>query len=72
MLSQGWLLTFCTKLGRAVEKKSSKKVQTKRIDFTLAHKPDDLGKMKERAPRSGHVHLHQSTGDDDDGALHIT
>jgi hypothetical protein len=33
-------------------------VQTKRSHISSAHKPDDLGKIKERAPSSGHAHLH--------------
>ena len=31
-------------------------------NVSLAHKLDGLGKIKEHAPRSEHVHLHQDIG----------
>jgi hypothetical protein len=62
------LLTCCSKKGCAAEK-SSKKVyqilknrQTKRRNFSSAHKPDGLDKVKERAPRFRHIHLQRVTG----------
>jgi len=39
-----------------------KKVKTERKSVSSAHKLDGLGKLKEHAPRSEHVHLHQDIG----------
>jgi hypothetical protein len=53
-----WLLTCCSKKGWAAEKSSKKGVFIKE-NVALAHKLDGLGKIKEHAPCSEHVHLHQ-------------
>ena len=37
-------------------------MKTERKSVSSAHKLDGLGKLKERAPRSEHVHLHQDIG----------
>jgi hypothetical protein len=37
-------------------------VKTERKSVSSAHKLDGLGKLKEHAPRSEHVHLHQDIG----------
>jgi hypothetical protein len=37
-------------------------VKTERKSVSSAHKLDGLGKIKEHAPRSEHVHLHQDIG----------
>jgi len=56
-----WLLTCCSKKGWAAEK-SSKKGVNRKESVSSAHKLDGLGKLKEHAPRSEHVHLHQDVG----------
>ena len=55
------LLTYCSEKDWAAEK-SSKKVYIERKNVSSAHKLDGLGKIKEHAPRSEHVHLHQDIG----------
>ena len=53
----------CSKKGWAAEKSSKKGVNRKeRRSVSSAHKLDGLGKLKEHAPHSGHVHLHQDIG----------
>ena len=47
-------------LGWAAEKSSKKGVNKQNI--SSAHKPDGIGGIKEHAPRSEHVHLHQDIG----------
>jgi hypothetical protein len=37
-------------------------VKTERKSVSSAHKLDGHGKLKEHAPRSEHVHLHQDIG----------
>jgi len=43
-------------------KSPQKKVKTERKSVSSAHKLDNLGKLKEHAPHSEHVHLHQDIG----------
>ena len=49
-----------------------KKVKTERKSVSSAHKLDGLGKLKEHAPRSEHVHLHQDIGHIRKNHLHAT
>ena len=57
--------------GWAAEK-SSKKGVNRRKSVSSAHKLDGLGKLKEHAPRSEHVHLHQGFGHIRKNHLHAT
>jgi len=53
-------------------KSPQKKVKTERKSVSSAHKLDGLGKLKEHAPRSEHVHLHQDIGHIRKNHLHAT
>ena len=73
-----WLLTCCSKKGWTAEYKKKQKqkgvtrmtysprlwlmAKTKRITESSPNEPDGVGKIKELAPRSEHVHLHQDIG----------
>jgi len=47
-------------------------VKTERKSVSSAHKLDGLGKLKEHAPRSEHVQLHQDIGHIRKNHLHAT
>ena len=47
-------------------------MKTERKSVSLAHKLDGLGKLKEHALRSEHVHLHQDIGHIRKNHLHAT
>ena len=47
-------------------------MKTERKSVSSAHKLDGLGKLKEHAPRSEHVHLHQDIGHIRKNHLHAT
>jgi hypothetical protein len=64
-------LTCCSKKGWAAEK-SSKKGENRKESVSSAHKLDGLGKLKEHAPRSEHIHLHQDNGHIRKKHLHAT
>ena len=46
--------------------------KTKRITVSSPNEPDGVGKIKELAPRSEHVHLHQDIGHIRKNHLHAT
>jgi len=55
------LVVAAAKKGWAAQK-SSKKGVSRKEKVSSAHKLDGLGKIKEHAPRSEHVHLYQDIG----------
>ena len=56
-----WLLTCSSKQGWAAGN-SSKEGVNKKHKYFLSSQTCGLGKIKERAPRSGHVHFQQDIG----------
>ena len=57
MIKKGWTAEKSSKKGE-----NSWKFLSERKSVSSAHKFDGLGKLKEHAPRSEHVHLHQDIG----------